>query len=114
MDSDDEIEEIRRRKLQEMQNAAAEEQMAERQRQAQELEKARKQQILRQILTPEARERLGNVKLVRPDIAENVENQLIQLANMGRINRVVSDSEIREILDRFTPRKETRIERRNK
>lgn len=115
MEGDDELEEIRRRKMQELQRQAAEEQMGEDQRKAQEIEKARKQQILRQILTPEARERLGNVKLVRPDLAENVENQLIQLAGMGRVNRMITDKDVRDILERLTAtKKETRIERRTK
>ena len=91
MDSDDELAEIRRRKMQEMQRSAMDDQAsAEEQRRAQELEKARKQQILRQILTPDARERLSRVRLVKPELAENVENQLIQLAGMGRVNRMIS------------------------
>lgn len=113
MDNEDELEELRRRKMLEMQGNLAEQQQAEESQKAQEAEKARKQQILRQILAPDARERLANVRLVRPDIAENVENQLIQLASMGRINRLLSDSDIRDILARLTETKrETKIERR--
>ncbi len=116
MDSDDELAEIRRRKMQEMQRSAMEDQAAaEEQRRAQELEKARKQQILRQILTPEARERLSRVRLVKPELAENVENQLIQLAGMGRVNRMISDQDVREILDKLTSTKrESKIEWRGK
>ncbi|EQB70868.1 MAG: hypothetical protein AMDU1_APLC00044G0006 [Thermoplasmatales archaeon A-plasma] len=113
MDSDDELEELRRRKLLEMQRNSQEQQEIEEQRRMQEAEKARKQQILRQILAPDARERLANVRLVRPDLAENVENQLVQLASMGRINRLLTDSDIRDILAKLTEKKrETRIERR--
>lgn len=113
MDSDDELEELRRRKLLEMQRNSQEQQEVEEQRRMQEAEKARKQQILRQILAPDARERLANVRLVRPDLAENVENQLVQLASMGRINRLLTDSDIRDILAKLTEKKrETRIERR--
>lgn len=114
MENDDELEELRRRKLMEMQgNLADQQQQEEQQQKAQEAEKARKQQILRQILAPNARERLANVRLVRPDIAENVENQLIQLASMGRINRILTDDELRDILSKLTETKrDTRIERR--
>ncbi len=113
MDGDDELEELRKRKLLEMQRNSQEQQEIEEQRKMQEAEKARKQQILRQILAPDARERLANVRLVRPDLAENVENQLVQLASMGRINRLLTDSDIRDILAKLTEKKrETRIERR--
>lgn len=113
MDNEDELEELRRRKLLEMQGNLSEQKQAEEQQKAQDAEKARKQQILRQILAPDARERLANVRLVRPDIAENVENQLIQLASMGRINRLLTDADIRDILSKLTETKrETKIERR--
>lgn len=114
MENDDELEELRRRKLMEMQgNLADQKQQDEEQQKAQDAERARKQQILRQILAPDARERLANVRLVRPDIVENVENQLIQLASMGKINRVITDAELRDILSRLTETKrETKIERR--
>jgi programmed cell death protein 5 len=115
MDNDDELDAIRRRKIQEMQRNAAEDQMAAEQQKAAEVEKARRQQILRQILSPEARERLSRVRLVRADLAENVENQLIQLAGSGRINRVISDEELRDILERLSgAKKETKIEWRYK
>ena len=113
MDNEDELEALRRKKLMEMQGDLADQKQAEEQEKAKEAEKARKQQILRQILAPDARERLSNVRLVRPDIAENVENQLIQLASMGRINRLLTDSDIKDILARLTETKrETKIERR--
>lgn len=116
MDSDDELEELRRRKLEEMQgNLSSQRNREEEARAQQEAERARKQQILRQILAPDARERLANVRLVRPDLAENVENQLVSLAGMGRINRLLTDRDIRDILGKFQENKrETKIERRNK
>lgn len=113
MDNEDELEALRRKKLMEMQGNLADQKQAEEQQKAQEAEKAKRAQILRQILAPDARERLSNVRLVRPDIAENVENQLIQLASMGRINRLLTDSDIKDILARLTETKrETKIERR--
>lgn len=113
MDSEDEIEQIRRRKMMEMERGLSQEKEAEEQRKYQEAERARRQQVLRQILAPDARERLSNVRLVRPDLAENVENQLIQLASMGRINRLINDSDVRDILGKLTEkRRETKIERR--
>ncbi|MCL4421448.1 MAG: DNA-binding protein [Candidatus Thermoplasmatota archaeon] len=113
MDDEDELEQIRRRKLLEMQRGVQDQQELEEQKREQEAERAKRQQILRQILTPEARERLANVRLVKPDLAENVENQLIQLAGMGRIRNPLTDEDIRGILSKLTgTQRETKIERR--
>ena len=99
--------------MMEMEHGLSQEKEVEDQRKYQEAERARRQQILRQILGPDARERLANVRLVRPDLAENVENQLIQLASMGRINRLINDADVRDILGKLTEkRRETKIERR--
>jgi len=113
MDNDDELNNIRKRKLEEMQRNAQQGEMDEENRKQIEQEEARRQQILRQILSTEARERLSTLKLVRPDLVSNVENQLIQLAGMGRINRVIGDEELKGILSRLIgSKRETRIERR--
>ncbi len=92
---DEELEEIKRRKLLELQRRLEEERR--RQEQARILE-AKKQEILRRILTPEARQRLANVKLVRPELAEALENQLIMLAQSGRIKIPITDEELKAIL----------------
>ena len=112
MDNDRDLEEIRRRKMEEIQSSNSQAQSREAERQ-QEAERAMRLQILRQILDPVARERLANVRLVKPDLAENVENQLVQLYSMGRIKKVINDDELKQILSKLTETKrETKIERR--
>ncbi len=109
-DDSEEIARIRQRKLQEIQMQAAQQQMA--QERAAEAE-AMKQNVLRSILTPEARERLGRVKLAYPEVAANVENQLVMLAQSGRLNQQVDDELLIKILEKVTPKKrEIKIERR--
>src|SRR5439155_979585 len=74
---------------------------------------AQRQTILRQILTPEARERLGRIELAYPELKENIENQLIQLAQSGRVQRQIDDPTLRQILERVIPkRRDIKIERR--
>ncbi len=73
---------------------------------------AQRQAVLRQILTPEARERLGSLRTARPQVAAAVESQLIALAQAGRI-RMVDDATLRQILAAVTPkRREITITRR--
>ena len=107
---DEELDAIRRRKLQELQQAqvrvAADQQYREQ-------VQAQRQQVLRQILTPEARERLGRIELAYPELKESIENQLIALAQSGRVQRMIDDVTLRQILERVIPRKrEIKIERR--
>ena len=74
---------------------------------------ASRQAIMRQILTPEARERLGTVRIAYPDLARAVEDQLIRLAQSGRIDRQVDDATLRQILRKVAPQKrEISIERK--
>ena len=111
---DPELEALRQRRLAEMQanqqQAAAQQQAAEDQRRQMEIQK---QAILRQILTPDARDRLANIRVANPQMAESVEMQLIQLAQSGRIQGVINDAMLRDILRKVAPsHREITIERR--
>ena len=99
---DPELEEIRRRKLMELQQQ--QNYQVEASRQA-DMVDAQRQNILRGILTPEARERLGTLKIAYPDIAAQVEDRLIMLAQSGRLNQLIDDATLKEILARLVPSK---------
>ena len=88
---DEELAEIRRRKIQRMQEEARKAELQ------QQLE-AQRQAVLRRILTERARERLNNVKLVKPDIARIVEDQLIALAQTGRVPIPIDEDIVKNIL----------------
>ena len=97
--SDEELDEIRRRKLASLREEALEEQSREQQiAEAQ----AQKEAILRQILTPEARSRLTNIRMVKPQVAEQIEMQLIQLASSGRLRARVTDEQLKKLLQQIT------------
>ena len=107
---DDELEELKRRKLEELKRQMefendrgdAEEQMD-----------AQRKAVLRTVLTPAARERLGRVKIARPDVAEGIEQQIIMLAQRGAIKGKVDDNTLKKLLGKMTnSRKDIKIERR--
>jgi programmed cell death protein 5 len=106
---DAELEELRRRKMAELQRSQEAQVMAqEQQRQVDQ----QRQMIMRQILTPPARDRLANLRMAYPDIARLVEDQLIALVQSGRIQQQVDDNTLKEILRRVAPKKrEIKIER---
>ena len=59
---------------------------------------AQKEQILKQILTPEARMRLNNIKMVKPELSDNVEQFLIGMATQGKMPGQITDDQLKEIL----------------
>ena len=99
--SDEELDAIRRRKLLAMQQNRAEDQ---KQSQAEQIE-AQKQALLKQILSPEARQRLTNLKMIKPEFTEQLELQLIQLAQMGKIQIPLSDAQLKQLLIQLQSRK---------
>ncbi len=114
---DSELEELRRRRMRQIQDMQSSEAANAQAYAAQEAEMARRDQerseILRRILTPEARERLARIRLAKPDVAGSVEQQLIALAASGRIQRAVDDATLRALLERIAPdRREIKITRR--
>jgi programmed cell death protein 5 len=117
MSDDTELDELRRRKIQQLQEMQAQEAASAQAYAAQEAEMRRRDsersEVLRRILTPEARERLGRIRLAKPDVAAGVEQQLIALAASGRIQRQVDDATLRALLERIAPeRREIHITRR--
>lgn len=54
--------------------------------------------MLRMALTSDARERLANVKMVRPDLASSIEDYVIQLASSGKLKRAVDDEQVKQML----------------
>jgi len=99
--SDEELEAIRQRKLAALQERALQEQQVS---EAQ----TKKEALLRQILTPEARQRLTNVKMVKPQFAEQIEAQLIQLAASGRLKGRVDDDQLKTLLQQIQGRERER------
>lgn len=112
MSSDEELQRLRERRLMELQ--AQQRQTDEVQRARQEAE-AQKEALMRRILTPEARQRLTNIKMVRPDYAEQLELQLIQVAQSGRVKLPIDDDMLKRLLLQIQSQqnqREIRIRRR--
>lgn len=105
-----ELEELKRRKLLDLQKKLEEERRVA---EAREKFEAEKQAILRVILTPDARQRLSNLKIVRPDFVERLANELIQAVQSGRVEPPITDEMLKRILIKLqdSQRREVRIRR---
>lgn len=60
--------------------------------------KAQKEMMLKQVLSSEARLRLNNVRMVKPDLADLVENYILNLSVQGKISGQISDEQLKQIL----------------
>jgi programmed cell death protein 5 len=115
---DAELAELRRRRLQQLQEnqggaAAAQNMYANAQQAEMDRREQERAELLRRVLTPEARERLGRIRLAKPDLANAVEQQVLALAGSGRLRGPIDDATLRALLERIAPdRREIKITRR--
>ena len=61
-------------------------------------QKAMREAALRMTLTSEARERLANVRMVKPELANSIEEYVIQLASSGRLRKPIDDEQVKQML----------------
>ncbi len=101
---DERLEELRKKKMEEMQN---QKQQEEAQQQAQQQADAQKQALLRQYLTDGARKRLNSVRMSKPQFAEQVEQQILAIAQSGRISGKIDDQKMKELLREMKPDKKS-------
>lgn len=106
------LDEIRRRRMEQLkQQQMATQQQGANLQQMQQEEQARqeyenqKKNALRQILTPEARQRLANLRLTKKELVNAIEMQLIQMAQTRRLQIPVTDETLKQILRETTGNK---------
>jgi programmed cell death protein 5 len=102
---DKELEKLRKKRLRELQQEEVFQESLEDQEVQQKQFEEQKKMILRAVLTPPSKERLTRIKLARPQVGEQIENQLIMLAQSGRLNQKIDDQQLKQLLQRLMPKK---------
>ena len=104
----------RAREIQEMQARGGPDPLAVAQQNAEvQRRESERFEVMRRLLTPEARERLARIRLAKPEVANAVEQQIMSLAASGRLQRQIDDPTLRALLERLMPeRREIHITRR--
>lgn len=67
--------------------------------------KMMREAALRMALTSDARQRLANVRMVRPDLANSIEEYVIQLASSGKLRKAVDDEQVKQMLGALQEKK---------
>ncbi len=104
---DDDLEELRRKKMEQLQEQAQQQESDEAQEAAQQQAEAQKQALLRQYLTDDARKRLNTVKMSKPQFGEQVERQVVALAQSGRLQGKIDDEKMKQLLNELKPEKKS-------
>ena len=74
--------------------------------------KAQKEIMLKQVLSGDARLRLNNVRMVKPELADLVENYILNLSVQGKISVQKSDEQLKQILSSAQqPKRDFKISR---
>jgi programmed cell death protein 5 len=88
-----------------LQQQAGDQQGMQEELERQQRQKSQIQMILMQVLEPDARERLNTIKLTKPEFAGAVEQQLVALAQSGRLKNKITDAQLKELLRQLAPKK---------
>jgi programmed cell death protein 5 len=110
---DDELSELRKRRMAQMQQQAGDQQGMQEELERQQKQKSQIQMLLMQVLETDARERLNTIKLTKPEFVASVEQQLVSLAQSGRLKNKITDAQLKELLRQLAPaRRDYSITRR--
>lgn len=97
------LEEIRQQKMEQLKEQQQGQEAQEAQEARQQQADAQKQALLRQTLTDGARKRLNTVKMSKPEFGEQVERQVVALAQSGRVQGQIDEDQMKELLNELKP-----------
>jgi len=100
--NEEELEKLREEKMEQLRDQQ-EGGDAEAQEAAQERADAQKKAVLRKNLTDGARKRLNTVKMSKPQAGEQIEQQVVRLAQSGRLGEKIDEDQMKELLRELTP-----------
>ncbi|MES3161848.1 MAG: DNA-binding protein [Halorubrum sp.] len=100
---DERLEELREKKLQELQEQAGGGGDADAQEEAKQRAEAQQEAVLKQYLTDGARQRLNAVEMSKPEFAKQVKQQVAALAQSGRVQGRIDEEQMRDLLKELQP-----------
>ena len=102
---DDELAELRRRRLEQLQRQSMDQQAMEEELRRKQQAEAQIAHSLLRLLETEARARLADIRLTKHEFARAIEQQLVALAQSGRLKQKITDAQLKELLRQLVPQK---------
>ena len=100
---DEELERLRQEKMEQLREQKEQQQGGEAQEAQRQQAEAQKKALLRQHLTDGARKRLNTVKMSKPQFGEKVEQQVLALAQSGRLQDKIDEEKMKQLLSELKP-----------
>lgn len=101
---DDRLEELREQKMEELkERKQGQGDTADRQQAAQEQAEAQREAVLKKHLTDGARQRLNAIEMSKPQVAKQVKQQVVALAQSGRVQNRIDEQQMKELLKELQP-----------
>jgi programmed cell death protein 5 len=102
--TDEELDELRQERMEELrERQGGGEGQQEARKAQQEQAEAQRKAVLRQHLTDGARKRLNTVKMSKPQFGEKVEQQVVALAQSGRLQGQIDEEKMKDLLSELKP-----------
>ena len=98
------LEDLRKKKLLELQQSLQGQEEQEQNQQA--------QALIKKLLDPKAQERLGNIKAANPLLAEKIEALMLYLYQSGQLKGKITEDLFKQILSKLSNKRETKITRK--
>jgi len=101
--------ELKEKKMQEMREKILQKQAEEEKRVQAEIQL---ESILKQVLSPEAKTRLNNVRLVNSELYAKTVQAVIYLANSGNLRTRIGEEDLKKLLAKLNAKREISIKRK--
>ena len=102
----DELEALRQKRMQQLMANQQNQYQEQMQRAAQEQQITEQlDSLMNQVLEPEAKQRLSNIRCARPEFARQIEVLILRLYQGGQLQKKLSDVEFKGILEKISSQK---------
>ncbi len=85
-----------------------------REAQAEQQREIQRRELLKKLLTPEAYERLANVRMANFELYSKLGDWIVALAQSNRVTSKITEAQLKSILEKLTTRREPNIEFKHK